>query len=177
MILRSLRGVLAALAVPLATGCSSIDVATYAGEKPALDIARYFEGRIDGWGMFQDRFGKVRQRFTVSIDARWQGNVGTLDEHFVFSDGTTQRRTWRLVRDGDHYTGIAGDVVGTGAGTQHGSAFNLRYVLALPVDGRVWNVDMDDWMYAIDERTVLNRTQMSKLGVRLGEVTLSFTKR
>ena len=58
-----------------------------------------------------------------------------------------------------------------------GNAFNLRYVLALPVDGRTWNVDMDDWMYAIDERTVLNRTAMSKWGFRVGEVTLSFTRR
>ena len=50
-------------------------------------------------------------------------------------------------------------------------------MLALPVDGRVWNVDMDDWMFLIDEQDVLNRTTMSKFGLRVGEVTLSFRKR
>ena len=50
-------------------------------------------------------------------------------------------------------------------------------MLALPVDGRVWNMDMDDWMVLIDERTMLNRTTMSKLGVRVGELTMSFRKR
>jgi hypothetical protein len=50
----------------------------------------------------------------------------------------------------------------------------------LPVDGRVWNVDFDDWMFLIDEgdkRVMLNRAVMSKFGFRLGEVTLSFTRR
>jgi hypothetical protein len=32
-------------------------------------------------------------------------------------------------------------------------------------------------MYLIDERVMLNRATMSKFGVRLGEITLSFTKR
>jgi hypothetical protein len=171
------RAALAAFALFTLAGCATVDVSTYAAEKPLLDIARYFDGRVDGWGMFQDRSGKVVKRFTVTIDARWEGNRGTLDEHFVFSDGTTQNRVWQLVKDGDRYTGTAGDVVGTGAGVQQGNALNLRYVLALPVDGRTWHVDMDDWMYAIDERTVLNRTTMTKFGIRLGEVTLSFTKR
>ena len=35
---------------------------------------------------------------------------------------------------------------------------------------------MDDWMYLIDDRVMLNRATMSKFGVRLGEVFLSFTK-
>ena len=45
------------------------------------------------------------------------------------------------------------------------------------MDGKVCNVDLDDCMYLIDERVMLNRATMSKFGVRLGEITLSFTKR
>ncbi|MBW8463867.1 DUF3833 family protein, partial [Acidovorax sp.] len=45
------------------------------------------------------------------------------------------------------------------------------------VDGKVYHVDLDDWMYLIDDRVMLNRATMSKFGVRLGEITLSFTKR
>ena len=52
-----------------------------------------------------------------------------------------------------------------------------RYVLALPVDGRTWHMDMDDWMWLVDERTMLNRTTMTKFGFRVGEVTLAFRKR
>ena len=50
-------------------------------------------------------------------------------------------------------------------------------MLALDVDGRVWNVDFDDWMYLIDDQVMLNRSLMSKFGFRLGEVSLAFRKR
>ena len=169
---------LTALAFALClAGCSTVDVTDYRAERPPLDLAQYFNGTIDGWGMFQDRSGKVIKRFHVRIDATWTGNAGTLDEHFTFSDGATENRVWKLVKDGDRYTGTAGDVVGTAQGMAAGNALRWNYVLALPVDGRTWHMDMDDWMFLIDEKTMLNRTTMSKLGVRVGEVTLSFRKR
>ncbi|MBK7590926.1 MAG: DUF3833 domain-containing protein [Betaproteobacteria bacterium] len=168
---------LAVLAVAGLTGCAAVDVAEYRAEKPAFDLARYFNGTVDGWGMFQDRSGKVVRRFTVRIDARWDGDTGTLDEHFEYADGEKQNRVWKLVKKGDRYEGTAADVVGTGSGIAAGNAFNLKYVLALPVDGKVWEMAMDDWMYMIDEQTVLNRTTMTKFGFRVGDVTLSFRKR
>jgi hypothetical protein len=75
------------------------------------------------------------------------------------------------------YTGRADDVVGEASGQVSGNAFRWGYTLALPVDGRVWHVDFDDWMYLMDNRVMLNKATMSKWGVKLGEVTLSFTRR
>jgi hypothetical protein len=166
----------AALAFVGLAGCTTVDVAEYRAEKPPLDLAQYLNGTVDGWGMFQDRSGKVVKRFHVRIDAKWQGSTGTLDEHFTYSDGEKQNRVWTLVRDGNRYRGTAADVVGTAEGSIEGNALHWRYVLALPVDGKVWNVDMDDWMYLVDEGTLLNRTTMSKFGFRLGEVTLAFRR-
>jgi hypothetical protein len=68
-------------------------------------------------------------------------------------------------------------VVGEAIGKVGGNSLRWQYVLALPVDGKVYNVNFDDWMYLMDERVMLNRAVMSKFGFRLGEVTLSFTKR
>ncbi|NDP41744.1 MAG: DUF3833 domain-containing protein [Aromatoleum sp.] len=171
------KSTLALFAVAGLFGCATTDVGEYRSEKPALDLAQYFTGTIDGWGMFQDRSGKVVKRFHVRIDAKWEGNRGTLDEHFEYADGEKQNRVWTLVKDGDRYTGTAADVVGNALGQAQGNALHWNYLLALPVDGRVWNMDMDDWMYLIDENTMLNRTTMSKFGLRVGEVTLSFRKR
>ena len=159
-------------------GCSTTEVADYHDEKPVLDVRSYFNGTIDAWGMFQDRSGKVVKRFKVVVDASWKGDVGTLDEHFNYSDGTTQRRVWTITRSADgKYLGRADDVVGDALGEASGNALRWRYVLALPVDGKVYNVSMNDWMYQMDERTLLNRTTMTKFGFRVGEITLSFTKR
>ena len=159
----------AAAATPLAalTGCASQNLAGYASEKPVLDLAQYFNGTIDAYGIFQGRSGQIAKRFTVVMECRWAGNEGVLDEAFTYSDGTTQRRIWRLTKHAD----------GRYTGQTRGNAFRWNYTLALPVDGKVYHVDLDDWMYLIDDRVMLNRATMSKLGVRLGEITLSFTKR
>lgn len=168
---------LAALTLGLA-GCAGIPVEKYRAEKPVLDLQTYFNGTIDAWGMFQDRSGEVIKRFTVVIEARWQGNVGTLDERFSWSDGTSSRRVWTITKGADgRYVGRADDVVGEAQGEAAGNALRWRYVLALPVDGKVINVDFDDWMFLIDDRVMLNRSQMRKWGFDLGEVTLSFTRR
>ncbi|MDD2544780.1 MAG: DUF3833 domain-containing protein [Burkholderiaceae bacterium] len=168
-----------ALSTPLAlSGCASQNLAGYAAEKPVLDLARYFDGTIDAHGIFQDRSGQIVKRFTVVMDGRWTGKQGVLDEVFHYSDGSTQRRIWRLTQHADgRVTGQADDVVGEAVGQTAGNAFRWNYTLSLPVDGTVYEVQMDDWMYLIDERVMLNRATMRKFGFRLGEVTLSFTKR
>lgn len=160
------------------SGCGSVDVQRYAAEQPRLDLREYFDGTLDAHGIFQDRSGEVVKRFHVLIEASWKGEVGTLDEFFTYADGTTQRRVWTITRHGDgRYTGLADDVIGEAQGEAAGNALRWRYVLALPVGDKVYNVDFDDWMFLMDERVMLNRSLMSKFGVSLGEVTLSFYKR
>lgn len=169
---------LACAGAALASGCASPDIARYAGEKPTLDLRSYFTGTVDAWGVFTDRSGEVVKRFTVVIDCRWDGDEGVLDEAFTYSDGSTQRRIWRLRHLGDgRYTGRADDVVGEATGQVRGNAFRWNYTLALPVDGRVWHVDFDDWMFLMSDKVMLNRATMSKFGITLGQVTLSFAKR
>jgi hypothetical protein len=119
----------------------------------------------------------VVRRFTVLMKCQWTGDEGVLDEAFTYSDGKTERRVWRLKKlPGGKYTGTAGDVVGVAQGQASGNAFQWAYTLKLPVDDKVYEVQFDDWMYLIDERVMLNRAVMSKFGIRLGEVTLSFQK-
>ena len=159
-------------------GCSSVDIDKYAAEQPLLDLREYFEGTLDAHGIFQNRSGEVVRRFHVLIEANWEGDTGVLDEHFTYSDGETQRRVWTLTRHGPgQYTGTADDVVGEAIGEARGNALRWRYVLELPVGDKVYKVDFDDWMFLMDERVMLNRSVMSKFGIRLGEVTLSFYKR
>jgi Protein of unknown function (DUF3833) len=159
-------------------GCAGPQVSDYASDKPVLDLRRYFNGILDAYGVFTDRSGKVVKRFTVVMRCSWTGEEGVLDEDFIYSDGTTQKRIWRLTHLGNgRYTGRADDVVGQAVGETAGNSFRWGYTLALPVDGTVWNVEFDDWMYLMDERVMLNKATMSKFGIRLGEVTLSFVKR
>lgn len=167
----------ATLAMGLA-GCASQGVEQYQAEQPALDLKTYLNGTLDAWGMFQGRAGEVQKRFHVVIDAQWTGDVGTLDESFKWSDGTTSKRVWTLTRQPDgRFIGKADDVVGEAIGEVSGNALRWRYVLALPVDGKTYHVDFDDWMFLMDDKVMLNRSYMSKWGFNLGEISLTFVKR
>jgi hypothetical protein len=159
-------------------GCAGPQIGDYANELPRLDLRRYFNGTLDAYGVFTDRSGKVVKRFTVVMRCTWNGEDGVLDEDFVYSDGTTGKRIWRLRHLGNgRYSGRADDVIGEATGETQGNAFRWGYTLALPVDGKVYEVQFDDWMYLMDDRVMLNKAVMSKFGLRLGEVTLSFVKR
>ncbi|NDP40989.1 MAG: DUF3833 domain-containing protein [Rhodoferax sp.] len=162
----------------LLSGCASQQIESYATERPILDLQQYFNGTLDAYGVFTDRSGTVVKRFTVVMKCSWQGDAGVLDEDFTYSDGSTQKRIWRLTKLADgRFTGRADDVVGEAQGESRGNAFHWTYTLSLPVDNKVYEVQFDDWMYLMSDKVMLNKATMRKFGVRLGEVTLSFAKR
>lgn len=173
-----LRNLLLMALFSLLASCASVTPDEYRAEKPVLELDKYFNGTVDAWGIFTDRSGKVVKRFTVVMRCTWNGDTGTLDEDFIYSDGTREKRVWTVRKTAPgRYSGSAADVVGEAVGMAAGNALNWRYVLDLKVDGKSIHVDFDDWMYQIDDEVMLNRARMSKFGVTLGEVTLSFRKR
>ena len=178
----SFKLIVAALFGMFLIACAGPNVQQYANEKPSLNLSEYFSGTIDAYGIFTDRSGEVKKRFTVLIKADWKMDdgkkVGTLDESFDYSDGTKQKRIWTLTEQSPgKYIGTASDVVGEAQGDLVGNALNWTYTLALPVDGTVYHVQFNDWMYLITPKVMLNKAKMSKFGIELGEVTLSFYKR
>ena len=178
----SFKLIVAAICRIVLIACAGPNVQQYANEKPALDLSEYFSGTIDAYGIFTDRSGEVKKRFTVLIKADWKmvdgKKVGTLDESFDYSDGTKQKRIWKLTEQSPgKYIGTASDVVGEAQGDLAGNALNWTYTLALPVDGTIYHVQFNDWMYLVTPKVMLNKAKMSKFGIELGEVTLSFYKR
>lgn len=160
----------------LITSCSA-DIVDYEESNPKIDIKRYFNGKLIGWGIVQDYSNKVTRRFCVELKGTWEGNHGELAEVFYFNDGEVSYRTWQLTKLADgQYSGSAQDVVGIAKGKQSGYAFQWRYQLLVPIDNETYQFSMDDWMYQIDEHRVFNRTTMNKLGLKAAEITLFFDK-
>ena len=71
----------------------------------------------------------------------------------------------------------AAPVAGVATGKVSGNALHWTYVLRLPVDGKEYEMAFDDWMWQLDDRSMMNRSTMSKFGIEFGEVTLFFRKR
>jgi hypothetical protein len=159
-------------------GCTSVQVSDYKNEKPELKLEEFFSGPLTAHGVFIDRSGQVKKRFTVDMKGTWKENVGVLEEDFFYSDGTKSRRVWTLTKQPDGtYVGEASDVVGKALGQVGGNAFRFVYTLALDVDGTTYNVKLDDWMWQIDDKVILNKSKMYKFGIYLGEVLLTMSKK
>jgi hypothetical protein len=161
----------------LLTGCSQVTIDDYRGSSPGLDLKTFFDGELSAYGILSDRSGRVTRKFSASISASWNGDEGVLEEHFLFDDGEVQDRTWRLTHLGDNrYTGTAGDVVGNAEGRIAGSVFNWQYRLDVPWQKDSIVLNLDDWLYLVDENHLINRTVMRKFGFRVGELTLVIEK-
>lgn len=172
-----IRKLLSVCVLLVLAACSSTKVTDFRAEKPVLDPQKYFNGTIDAWGIVRNRDGTISQRFTVEIKATWNGEVGTLDEYFKYSDGRNSRRVWTLKKDGERYIGTAEDVVGEAHGESSGNAFRLQYVLDFPYGNGKVHLTVDDWMYLVDEDVLLNRSSITKFGYEIAQVFISFRKR
>lgn len=163
--------------VLLLGACNGVSVERYSSTTPPLDLRQFLDGELTAYGMLQDRRGRMTRRFVATLQADWNGETGTLAEEFRFDDGEVQHRTWTLTHLGDgRYVGTAGDVVGQAAGSTAGSVFQWRYRLQVPWRNDSIEVTLDDWLYQIDERHLINRTRLTKFGFRVGELTLVIEK-
>ena len=165
------------LTITFLTGCTSMKPEDFAGKEPRFQIESYFEGRTKAWGIFQDRFGKLRRQFQVEIEGTWDGKLLTLVEDFVYDDGEREQRIWRIRKTGEHaYEGEADGVIGTAKGRAYGNALNWRYDFDLKVGDSSWRVTFDDWLFLMEDGIVINRAEVTKFGIQIGEVTLFFRK-
>ncbi len=159
------------------TGCSGVELAQYQDNQPKLSLFSYFEGNTLGWGIVQNRSGELTRQFVVDIRGTVANDTLTLEEDFVWSDGEKSTRVWTIQKDGNHkLSGSAGDVVGTAAGEVYGNVLNWNYYLNLTIDDNTWKVYMDDWMFLQQDNVLINRTSMSKFGIHLADITITFLK-
>lgn len=161
---------------PIFLSCStSLD--DYENTTPKFDLPSYFNGEVTAWGIVQDYSTKLTRRFCVDIVGTWQGNKGQLHETFYYNDGEQQIRIWDLNILADaSVTGSAADVIGQASGSSKGTAFNWQYTLRVPVDDTEYDLFVDDWMYLLDDKRMMNRSYMKKFGITVAEVSIFFDK-
>lgn len=168
----------AAVVALAGAGCNSLTPAQFASATPRLDPAAYFTGQTSSRGVFENRAGEPARRFTSTANGHWEGGALTLDQAFVYEDGKTQERHWRIRRlDAHRFEATANDVAGIARGEAYGNAFRWEYTVALSPGNPLMNVHLTQWMYLEPGgRTMVNRATIKKFGVELAQVTEYFVK-
>jgi len=166
----------------LAAGCSDDRLSEMKDRKPKLLLEEFFAGQTVAYGIFEDRFGKLRRQFRVNINGRVEGNILILDEDFLYDDGEQANRIWKITNLGPddqgriQYRGEAEDIVGMATGAALGNALNWSYIIDLETSGSTLRVRFDDWIYRQDEHVAINRAYVKKYGIEIGSVTLVFLR-
>ena len=159
-------------------GCAAPKVEQYEEMQPTMRIEEYFNGPIKAWGLVENWRGKIVSRFEVDMVGTWDGNVGTLEEEFVYYDEDKKdHRTWTIRKLADNrYQGAAGDIIGIAEGKVSGSAATWKYVMELPVNDTVYELHFDDRMWLMNDGVLINRTYMKKFGITVAELTIFMQK-
>ncbi len=159
------------------SSCTGNTIDYYKDTTPKADVRAYFSGPIKAWGIVQDWRGRVVRRFDIDLIGEWNGDVGTLTEHFQYDDGETQKRVWTITKltDGT-YEGTASDIIGKAKGNAQGSAVRWNYVMDLPVDNTTYRLRFDDWMWVMNDDVLINRSYLKKFGVTVAELTIFMQK-
>lgn len=149
----------------------------YQDSSQKLVLEDYFAGHTRAWGLFEDRLGNVRREFVIDIEGVWDGEQLTLTEDFVYSDGERETRVWTLDKTGhDTYTGSTDNMIGDATGRVAGNAFNWQYDFNLRVGDGTWKVNFNDWMFLQPNGVLLNKATVSRWGLKIGTVFISFRK-
>lgn len=159
------------------SSCSSTKVDYYKDSSPKMDVKEYFNGPVKAWGVVQDWRGRVVSKFDVKMVGKWNGDEGTLDEHFNYYEGKTQHRLWTIKKIAENnYEGTASDIINKATGHQSGSAMNWKYLMDLEVEGSTYRVKFDDWMWQMNDGVLINRSYIKKFGFTVAELTIFMKK-
>ena len=143
----------------------------YAGKGPNIDIREHLNGPILCEGVIYGPTGRVSSRFVADMEATWDGNTGRMTEHFRYDSGNEQHREWILTwHEGSKITAEAEDLDGTGTGQQAGPSVLLNYRIQLTEDAGGHVLDVTDWMYLMENGTIMNRSQFRKFGIKVAEL-------
>ena len=151
--------------------------ADYATDTPPLDLREHLRGAIRCEGVIYGPLGRVASRFDAEFEGDWDGNRGTVSEHFRYDSGTRQDREWRLeIGDDGAIRAEADDLVGPGSGQQAGAAARLNYRIRLPQEAGGHVLSVTDWMYLTPEGVIVNRSQFRKFGIKVAELVATMRK-
>jgi hypothetical protein len=163
---------LTALALAIAVGCAtSATSALWQGRgDAALDPLAFFTGRTQGAGELDKMFSRPVQISVDSVGVR-QGDTLTLDQTIREGEKPPRVRRWVMKRIGaDRYTGTLTDATRGVDVTVTGLSTSISYTMKGGFD-----VDQQLTLQG-DRRTLLNRMQVKKFGVRVATLRETIRK-
>lgn len=150
----------------------------YAAERPIFDLKTMLSGEYIAHGVIFDYTGRANTRFTATITGKFDDAGGMLAEHFAY-DGTNtvDTREWQIAFTGaDRFSATAADIEGPAEGVISGNSVRMTYRLRLPQRAGGHVLDVVDWLYLMEDGSIVNRSEMRKFGFKAAELFAVFNR-
>lgn len=153
------------------------DMLTGSGKSGRFELTSFLAGKTRAWGIFEDRFGRLRRRLEVEMEGRWDGDKFVLDERFTYDTGEVEIRRWLVEPAGEgRFRATCPDCVGEAVGQCDEDSIRMSYRFRLKLESRDVVVSFEDRIYRMNNDHAVNRATMTKWGVKLGELALFFER-
>ena len=144
---------------------------------PTFDPITFWTGRTKSWGVVENRDGAPTAIVTTTTQSMPDDADGMHMVQHVVLHGKDTVRDWHMRRLGNgQFEATANDMVGKARGVASGRTFHWTWTLASHPGNPLLDVTMEQWMYLADNGTLMNRTIITKLGVRLAEISEQFER-
>ncbi|SMX44772.1 DUF3833 domain-containing protein [Actibacterium lipolyticum] len=143
----------------------------YSGTAPGFDIRTHLAGPLKSEGVIFGPTGRVAGRFIADMNGDWNGDTGTLSENFRYATGGQQNRQWRITMgEAGAFTATADDVIGIAHGQHAGATVRMTYRLKLDQDAGGHVLNVVDWLYLMEDGSIMNKSEMRKFGIKVAEL-------
>jgi hypothetical protein len=162
----------------LAACTSPLPPDAFAATTPAFDPVTFWSAPTTSWGVIENRDAEPTAIVTTTTDPTPDGDNALQMTQRLHTAGKDTVRHWHIRRlDNHQFEATANDVVGAARGTAAGRTFHWKWTLATKPGDPLRNVTMDQHMYLADNGALMVRTTISKLGLRLAQISEQFTRR
>ena len=141
---------------------------------------QFFDGRLEGWAVFESLIGGLQRRATIAAEGSWDndGRKIRFVETYTFDDGQTDTLDWTIYRQAiGRYSGSEKSLEGNATGEQAGCAFHWKYTRDVPQsDGSTTKLNFDDWFYRIDGSACIVRGSAGRAGLPFATAHVTYRK-
>ncbi|MEM1306081.1 MAG: DUF3833 family protein [Pseudomonadota bacterium] len=143
-----------------------------------FDLFGRFQGTCQAWGLFEDRSGAPKRSFEVTTTGRYTSpTTFELAEAFTYDDGEIETRVWKFQEKAEGvWTGTCAECVGEADVRVFETYATMTYTFRLQLKTRTIDLRFCDRFYPIGKSAVMNRTDVTKFGLRVGQVSALFAR-
>lgn len=150
---------------------------TYKKNKPILKIQDFFCDTLKGWGILESKGGIVKRRFTINAHGIWQENSGKITDHFYFDNNEEELREWNIqLISNESFIATSPSCIGIAKGSQIGNVINFNYRSNLTSEGKNYLVNLSEWWFLIDEKTLIVKAKIKKFGITWANLIVFYQK-